>query len=115
MAADITVTCGNVENGTGDIRAKIDAVHIEVTGADVWNVDGSQKRYRIRLDAPAGLENDTSSGYSELFAVSAEGDHEAFPGGYIFPGAGAWTINLRDEEDEDELTQNVATEAVTVV
>jgi hypothetical protein len=113
MAAAIEVTCGNVENGTGDIRAKIDAIHVKVTGADVWNTDGTQKRYRLRLVPPAGLENDTLSGYSHLFAPNRLGEHQW--DGYIFPGAGAWTINLRDEEDESGLTQNNATLAVTVI
>lgn len=113
MAAAITVTCGNVDNGTGDIRAKIDAIHVKVTGADVYNADGTQKRYRLRLEPPAGLENDTLSGYSHLFAPNALGEH--WWDGYVFPGAGSWTINLRDEEDADPLTQDNATLAVTVV
>lgn len=109
MAAALTVACGNVTNGTGSIRAKIDAIHVKVAGADVYNVDGTQKRYRLRLDAPAGLENDTTSGYSHLFAPSAVGEHQW--DGYVFPGSGAWTIRLHDEE----LETDAATVAVTVV
>lgn len=109
MAVAIAARCGNVTNGTGTIRAKIDAVHVDITGMDVWNEDGTQKRYRVRLTPPAGLENDTVSGYSHLFAPSADGKHTW--DGYVFPGSGAWTVRLYDEE----LSSNVATQAVTVV
>ena len=115
MVAAITARCGNVTNGSGTIRAKIDAVHFDVSGADVYNEDGTQKRFRLRLIAPEGLENDALSAYSEEFAPSADGKHTAFPGGYIFPGAGAWEVVLRDEEDETAETQDHATLAVTVV
>lgn len=109
MAASITIACGNVENGTGDIRAAIDAVHITCEDADVWNDDGTQKLYRFRVDPPSGSEPDTWSGYSELFAPSADGKHTWE--GYIFPVAGSWTVRLHDEE----LDSDAATEAVTVV
>jgi hypothetical protein len=109
MAAELTIKCGNVENGTGDIRAKIDAVHVSVTGLDVWNTDGTQKRYRYRVTPPAGLENDTVSGYSHLFAPSRLGEHQW--DGYIFPGAGAWNVRIHDEEED----LSVVDEAVTVI
>jgi hypothetical protein len=106
MAAALTIT-----PPSGQIQARLDAVHIRITGADVNNADGTQKRYRVRLTPPAGDESITWSGYSELFNVSADGKHEAFPGGYIFPADGSWTVRLYDEEEEED----VATLAVTVV
>ena len=108
MAAALTIT-----PPSGQIQARLDAVHIRVTGADVNNADGTQKRYRVRVIPPAGLEEETWSGYSHLFNVSADGKHEW--DGYVFPGAGAWSVVLRDEEDEAPETQDVATLAVTVV
>lgn len=104
MAAEITVT-----PPSGEIQAKLDAIHVRVTGAEVWNDDGTQHRYRFRLDPPSGSESITWSGYSELFNVSADGKHEWNT--YIFPVDGEWTIRFHDEEaDTDE-----ATLAVTVV
>ncbi len=109
MAAAIVISCGNVQNGTGAYRATIDAIHVRATGADVSNDDGTQKRYRFRVDSPAGLVDDTTSGYSELKAPSALGEMEWH--GYIFTGPGSWTVRLHDEE----LDTTVATQAVTVV
>lgn len=103
MAAALTIT-----PPSGSITAKLDACRINVTGADVNNEDGTQKRYRIRFTAPAGLEEETWSGYSHLFNVSADGKHEY--NGYIFPGAGSWTVRLHDEEADTD----AATLAVTV-
>lgn len=104
MAAALTIT-----PPSGEIQASLDAVRVNVTGAEVNNDDGTQHRYRIRLDPPAGSESITWSGYSELFNVSADGKHEW--NNYIFPVAGSWTLRLHDEEaDSDE-----ATLAVTVV
>lgn len=104
MAAALTIT-----PPSGEIQAKLDAVHVRVTGATVNNDDGTQKRYRIRLTAPAGSESITWSGYSELFNVSHDGKHEWNT--YIFPVAGAWTVRLHDEEEDTD----AATLAVTVV
>lgn len=95
MAIAIAVRCGNVTNGTGDIRAKIDAIHVDASGMDVYNVDGTQKRYRLRLVPPGGLESATSSGYSHLFTPSAVGEHTW--DGYTFPGSGSWGIELYDD------------------
>ncbi len=103
MAAALTIT-----PPSGSIQAQLDACHIRVTGADQSNEDGTQKRYRIRLTPPAGLEEETVSGYSELFNVSFDGKHEW--NGYVFPGAGSWTVRLYDEEEESDVT----TLAVTV-
>jgi len=103
MAAGLTIT-----PASGSITSKLTACRINVTGADTNNEDGTQKRYRIRLTPPAGLEEETVSGYSHLFNVSSDGKHEW--NGYIFPGDGAWTVRLYDEEEEDD----VATLAVTV-
>lgn len=103
MAAGLTIT-----PPSGQITAKLDACRINVTGADVNNEDGTQKRYRIRLTAPNGLEDETWSGYSHLFNVSADGKHEW--NGYIFPGAGSWTVRLHDEEEDSD----AATLSVTV-
>lgn len=104
----------NITPPSGQIQARLDAVHVRVTGADVNNTDGTQKRYRIRVVPPVGVEeSEVWSGYSHLFNVSADGKHEWH--GYIFPDAGAWEIVLRDEEDANPLTQDVATLAVTVV
>jgi hypothetical protein len=97
MVAAVSVTCGNVDDGTGDIRAKIDAVHIRVDGAPVYNADGTQKRYRLRIvPQTAENENDVSSGYSHLFAPDANGDHQW--DGYIFPAADTYDVLLEDEE-----------------
>lgn len=103
MAAALTIT-----PPSGSITAKLDACRVNVTGATVNNEDGTQKRYRIRLTPPAGLEEETVSGYSHLFNVSADGKHEW--NGYIFPGAGDWTVRLYDEEEESD----AATLSVTV-
>lgn len=105
----ITVKCGNVDQGTGDIRATIDACHIEVDDLEVNNADGTQKLYRFRVDPPAGGDDDIGSGYSELFAPSSDGKHQWE--GYIFPLEGSWTLRVHDEEEDDD----VATESVTVV
>jgi len=94
---------------SGSITAKKTAVRINVTGADVNNDDGTQHRYRIRFTPPSGLEEETVSGYSHLFNVSADGKHEF--NGYIFPGDGSWTVRLHDEEDNSD----AATLSVTVV
>lgn len=94
---------------SGQIQAKLDAVHVRVTGAEVNNDDGTQHRYRIRVDPPAGDESITWSGYSELFNVSADGKHEWNT--YIFPADGSWTLRLHDEEADTD----AATLAVTVV
>lgn len=96
MAEAIDVRCGNVDQGTGDIRAKIDAVHIHCTDVPSNKADGTQHRYRYRLTPPAGLESATWSGYSELFTTNADGEHTWE--GYVFPGPGDWTITLWDEE-----------------
>jgi hypothetical protein len=109
MAAVISIRCGNVDDGDGTIRAKIDAVHIRVDGADVYNADGTQKRYRFRIvPSDEDNENDVSSGYSELFAPDANGDHEGFPGGYIFPAADDYTIELWDEEQAGSAADAIA-------
>jgi len=104
MAAALTIT-----PPSGEIQARLDAVHVRVTGADVNNEDGTQKRYRVRVTAPEELEEETWSGYSHLFNVSADGKHQW--DGYVFPGAGSFTLALHDEEEDDD----VATLAVTVV
>lgn len=104
MAASLTIT-----PPSGQITATLDACRVNVTGADVWNTDGTQKRYRVRLTAPSGLEEETWSGYSHLFNVSSDGKHEW--NGYIFPGAGEWTVRLHDEEEDTD----AATLAVTVL
>jgi hypothetical protein len=98
----ITVTCGNVENGTGTIRATIDALHITADGLDVWNDDGTQKRYRFRLTAPSGEETQVDSGYSHLFAPSADGDASPWDG-YIPPVPGEYTVRLHDEEEDEDV------------
>lgn len=103
MAAELTIT-----PASGSITSKVDACRINVTGADVINEEGEEKRYRIRLTPPAGLEEETVSGYSHLFNVSADGTHEW--NGYIFPGEGSWTVRLYDEIEEED----AATLAVTV-
>jgi len=103
MAAAVTIT-----PASGDITAGLDACRINVTGADVNNDDGTQKRYRIRFTPPAAAATLVGSGYSHLFNVSADGTHEY--DNYIFPLAGAWTVRLYDEEDESD----AATLAVTV-
>ena len=101
MAAALTVTPPD-----GEITAKLDVVRVNVTGAEVNNNDGTQHRYRIRFDAPAGFEYLADSGYSYVFNVSAEGKHEF--NGYVFPVEGAWTIRLHDEEaDTDEATLSI--------
>ena len=103
MAAALSITCGNVDNGTGDIRAKIDAVHIRVDGADVYNVGGTQKRFRFRvMPTDVANQNDVSSGYSHLFAPDANGDHQW--DGYIFPAADDYAIHLWDEEANSSVT-----------
>ena len=103
MAAALTIT-----PPSGSITAQLDTCRVNVTGAEVNNEDGTQHRYRIRLTPPAGLEEETVSGYSHLFNVSSDGKHEW--NGYVFPGAGAWTVRLHDEEDDSD----AATLAVTV-
>lgn len=109
MATTISVACGNVTDGSGDIRATIDAVHISCDEAPVWNDDGTQKQLRFRVDAPGGEEDLYGSAYSDLFAPSADGKHTWE--GYIFPAAGSHTLRLHDEEDDSDL----ATLGVTVV
>lgn len=104
MAASISIT-----PPSGEIQAKLDAVHIRCTGAEVNNDDGTQHRYRFRVDPPAGDESITWSGYSHLFNVSADGKHEWDT--YVFPAAGSWTVRLHDEEADSD----AATLAVTVV
>lgn len=94
---------------SGEITAGLDACRITVTGADVNNDDGTQKRYRFRLTPPAEAATLVGSGYSELFNVSADGDHTW--NNYIFPLAGSWTVRFYDEEAEED----AATLAVTVV
>lgn len=111
MAIGVDVRCGNVEVGTGDIRAKIDAVHISCTEVPSNNEDGTQHRYRFRLTPPEGLESATWSGYSELFTTNADGEHTWE--GYIFPGPGEWTVDVYDEE-ADAVVED-ATATVTVV
>ena len=103
MAAALTIS-----PPSGEITAKLEVVRVNVTGAEVNNADGTQHRYRIRLDAPAGFEYLADSGYSYVFNVSATGTHEF--NGYIFPVAGAWTVRLHDEEADTD----AATAAVTV-
>lgn len=106
--ATITVKCGNVDQGTGDIRATIDACHIEVADLELNNEDGTQKLYRFRM-TPAD-STVVGSGYSELFAPSAvDGKHQWE--GFIFPEAGSITLRVHDEEEDSD----VATLAVTVV
>lgn len=104
MAAEVSIT-----PESGSVVATLSACRISVTGADVNNEDGTQKRYRFRLTPPAGLEEETVSGYSELFNVNSDGEHEW--NNYIFPGAGSWTVRLYDEEEEED----VDTLAVTVI
>jgi hypothetical protein len=104
MAAALTIT-----PPSGQIQARLDAVHVRVTGAEVNNADGTQKRYRFRVTPPAGLEVETWSGYSHLFNVSSDGKHVWDT--YVFPGPGNWTVRLHDEEEDTD----AATLAVTVV
>jgi hypothetical protein len=93
---------------SGDITAGLDACRVTVTGADPNNDDGTQHRYRLRLDPPAGAETEIGSGYSYLFNVSADGGHEF--NNLIFPEAGSWTVRLHDEE----IASDAASLAVTV-
>lgn len=96
MAAEISVVCGNVDDGTGDIRAKIDAVHIRVDGASLYNADGSAKRYRLQVVADDDANEPlVRSGASHRFTPDANGDHQW--DGYIFPIADDYTIELYDE------------------
>lgn len=98
----------SITPASGAITARKSACRVNVTGADVVNTNGTQKRYRVRLTAPSGSESEAWSGYSHLFNVSADGKHEY--NGYIFPGAGSWSVRLHDEEEDTD----VATLAVTV-
>ena len=105
----ITVRCGNVDQGTGDIRATIDAVHFEVDDLDVNKTsDGTPKQYRFNLDPDDPTV--VGSGYSHLFTPNADGWHEW--DGYIFPEAGSWTVSIDDELEDDD---DVQTLSVTVV
>jgi hypothetical protein len=93
---------------SGEITAGLDACRVTVTGADVNNDDGTQKRYRIRFTPPAEAATLIGSGYSYLFNVSADGEH--IYNSFIFPLAGSWTVRLHDEEEDSD----AATLAVTV-
>ena len=104
--ATITVRTGNLDQGTGDIRATVDACHFEVEDLDVNDTEGVAKQYRFRLDPDDPTV--VGSGYSHLFTPNSEGWHEW--DGYIFPEAGSWTVSVHDELEDDE----IATLAVTV-
>lgn len=103
MVAAVSVTCGNVTNGTGDIRAGVDAVHVRVDGAPLYAADGTPKRYRLQIipDAAAD-EEEFWSGLSHEFTPDANGDHQW--DGYIFPQAGTHEIALYDITAEDAAT-----------
>jgi hypothetical protein len=104
MAAEVTIF-----PESGDITAGLDACRITVTGADVNNDDGTQKRYRFRLTPPAEAATLIGSGYSHLFNVNADGSHTW--NGFIFPLAGTWSVRFYDEEEEadvDDLEVEVA-------
>lgn len=104
--ATITLRCGNVDQGTGDVRATMDACHFEVDDLDVNAADGTPKQYRYRLDPDDPTV--VGSGYSHLFTPNANGWHEW--DGYIFPEEGSWTVAVHDEI----LDSDAATLAVTV-
>jgi hypothetical protein len=104
----ITVRCGNVDQGTGDIRATVDACHFEVTDLDVNDTDGTPKQYRFMVDPSDPTV--VGSGYSHLFTPNADGWHEW--DGFIFPEDGSWTVSIYDVLEEDD---DVQTLSVTVV
>lgn len=97
--ATITVTVGNVNEGTGEIRATVDACHIMVDDLEVLDGDSVPKQYRFRIEP-----NDPTlvgSGYSHLFTPNSEGKH--WWDGYIFPAADTWTVSVHDELEDDEI------------
>jgi len=105
MVAAVSLVCGNVVDGTGDIRAGVDAVHIRVDGAPLYTEDGTPKRYRLQIipDGDAD-EEEFWSGLSHEFTPDANGDHQW--DNYIFPQAGDHEVALYDlsAADADETT-----------
>ncbi len=96
MVAALTVRRGDAT--TGNVKAKLEAVHIQVTGADPAVVS------YILADAPVGQDDLRS----HVFAPSSDGKHVWNE--VIFPTTGAWTLRLRKLSDNSDL----ATAAVTV-
>lgn len=105
MADTITVR----EAVSGNPVAKSTAVHIDLEGSaentplytPARTVPGTgdtgpsqaSLKYRIKIDAPAGVDD----AYSPLFTPNS--DYKWTWDGYIFPAAGSYTIRLLDEED----------------
>ncbi len=117
MVAAVSIVCGNVTDGTGDIRAGVDAVHIRVDGAPLYDAVGTPKRYRLQVipDGDAD-EEEFWSGLSHEFTPDANGDHEW--DGYIFPQAGDHEVALYDltAEDADATTiTNISVANPTVI
>ena len=107
MVAAVSVVCGNVTNGTGEIRSGVDAVHIRVDGAPLYAADGTPKRYRLQIiPDDAADEEEFWSGLSHEFTPDANGDHEW--DGYIFPQAGDHEIALIDLDAEDAAAINIS-------
>jgi hypothetical protein len=82
---------------------KLTFAHISVTGVDDNDSDGLEKRYYLQATL-AG--QDTLR--SHVFGPSSDGKHTW--DNVMFPVAGAWSVTLRDVEDDS----TVATLALTV-
>ncbi|HEX5016508.1 MAG TPA: hypothetical protein VFX15_02855 [Actinomycetes bacterium] len=91
----VPVNVSAVTDGTGTVERTKNVAGLEV---------GTEKRYYLLVDAPAGVDD----ARSHVFQTSADGKHVWDD--YIFPAAGSYTIRLRDMLDDSD----VATLAVTV-
>lgn len=98
MAAAITA-----RSATGTVVHKLTFAHLDVTGADDNEADGTERRYYL-VASLAGQD----SLRSHVFSPSFDGKHTWDD--VMFPAAGEWTVDLKDVSDDS----TVATLALTV-
>lgn len=94
----------SARSATGTVVQKLTFAHIQVTGADDNNANGTERRYYILAEAPTAINNLRS----HVFSPSFDGKHTW--DNVLFPEAGSWTLRLRDVSNDS----NVASLSLTV-
>ena len=101
----VTVTGAGTFTVPVNVSAVADGVGTAERTKNVGGLDvGTEKRYYVLVDAPAGVDD----ARSHVFQTSSDGKHTWDD--YIFPAAGSYTLRLRDMLDDSD----VATVGVTV-
>ena len=93
--------------------AAVDAVRIDVTGVSTNTGASDTDEYPVQAELRCYIafvdENSDEFGRSYVFAVGQDGTHEF--NNFIFPTAGAWTMELRSAADDSVLKSQAITVA----